>query len=181
LTHAADAEKAPIGGAAMALVRLLIALAVAATAYVLIAPRVPALRGWYAANACPYLDRIRTGLCAQTLAGRDMPRRGESARDAGPAGPAEGAAERPNSIASELAQLRQAQQEQGKSLASLAEAQRRNDEREAEEQQRLAAMRQEIQGLQQALAGLKQEIGELRAARPPTPARPAPRAAAPPR
>jgi hypothetical protein len=178
LTHAADAEKAPIGGAAMALVRLLIALAVAATAYVLIAPRVPALRGWYAANACPYLDRIRTGLCAQTLAGRDMPRRGESARDTGPA---EGAAERPNSIASELAQLRQAQQEQGKSLASLAEAQRRNDEREAEEQQRLAAMRQDIQEMQQALAGLKQEIGELRAARPPTPARPAPRAAAPPR
>ena len=161
----------------MALVRLVVALVVAAIAYVLIAPRVPALRGWYATNACPYLDRVRMGLCAQTLATRDAPPREEAPRretvaaapSAAPAGPAEGAAERLNRMASDLAQLRQAQQEQSKSLASLVETQRRNDERAAQEQQSLMAMRQEIEGLQQAIAALRQDIGELRAARPPAP------------
>ena len=40
-------------------VRLVVALVVIAVAYVLIAPRTPALRGWYAVNACPYLDHLK--------------------------------------------------------------------------------------------------------------------------
>src|SRR5919199_615759 len=48
-------------------IRLVIALLVIGAAYVLMVPRVPALRGWHEANACPYLDRISEGLCRRTL------------------------------------------------------------------------------------------------------------------
>lgn len=35
-----------------------------------VAPGQPALRGWYAANACPQLDRISPQICAPIRAAR---------------------------------------------------------------------------------------------------------------
>ena len=161
------------------LFRLLAALLAIGIAYVLIAPRVPALRGWYASNACPYLDRVSQGLCERTL------RAGEATR-APSAGQAQGTTERPQGgtervqggterldrIPAEIEQLRRVQQEQGSVLATLTQAQQRRPD-EAQIQQSVAAVRQELEELRQTVAALRQEVEQLRAS-PPAPARPAP-------
>lgn len=48
--------------------RLIITLLALAGAFILvamtIAPSQPALRGWYAENACPYRDKLSVDICA---------------------------------------------------------------------------------------------------------------------
>ena len=56
----------------MAIFRFLVVLVVAAIAYVLVAPRVPALRGWYETNACPYLDRVNFNVAVGTVIPGDV-------------------------------------------------------------------------------------------------------------
>lgn len=162
------------------LFRLLAAVLVIGIAYILIAPRVPALRGWYATNACPYLDRVSQGLCERTL------KAGEASRAQG-AGQAQGTTERPQSgterpqggterpdrIPADIEQLRRVQQEQGSVLATLTQAQQRRSDQDAQIQQSVAAVRQELEDLRQTIAALRREVEQLRAA-PPAPARSAP-------
>ena len=116
-------------------IRLVIAFVVIGVAYVLMVPRVPALRGWYEANACPYLDRISDGLCRRTLRSNGpVQASGAAARLGNPIEAPQRVTERLDRLSTELAQLRQGRQEQDKAISE---------------------MRQQLEGLQQAVAGLR--------------------------
>ena len=116
-------------------IRLVIALLVIGAAYVLMASRVPALRGWYETNACPYLDRISDGLCRRTLRSNGLIQvSSAAARPGSSIETPQKVTERLDRLSTELAQLRQGRQEQDKAISE---------------------MRQQLEGLQQAVAGLR--------------------------
>ena len=116
-------------------IRLVIALLVIGAAYVLMVPRVPALRGWHEANACPYLDRIHEGLCRRTLRSNEpIQVSGAAVNSASSIEVPQRVTERLDRLSAELARLRQDRQEQDKTISE---------------------MRQQLEGLQQAVAGLR--------------------------
>ena len=158
--------------------RLVIALAVLIVAYPLLAPRVPEWRGWYARHACPWLDRVRDGLCAVSLrSDKAAPQASTSAPQLDGASPQaqtvpdrpgkapeppQNAFERLDGMSSDLEQVRQRQQWQDSALKEMEIS--------------LAKLHQTVLGLEQAIDTLRVEIERVRlgVTAPPAPATPVP-------
>ncbi len=141
-------------------IRLTVALVVLAVAYVLLAPRVPEFRGWFATHVCPYLDRMTEGLCARSLQVDKAaspapapaaqidgdPRRPQSVTERPPEPP--NVPGRPDGMASEIERLRQVQQWQDSALKQMEVS--------------LAQLHRKLLGLEQAVDALRVEIERVR-------------------
>jgi methyl-accepting chemotaxis protein len=137
------------------LLRLGVALVVIAAAYVLIAPRTPALRGWYAANACPNLDRLKQGLCEQTLSSGELTHALSLTGQSGAmAERLQKISERLDHLSSDFEQLRRKQDEQDNTVASVTRAQQEISQRTYELQQSLTVMQENVGKLRDAFASV---------------------------
>ena len=139
-------------------IRLTVALVALAVAYVLLAPRVPEFRGWYATHVCPYLDRMTEGLCARSLQVDKAAAPAPAAQIDGDACRPQSATERPpqppnvpgrpDGMASEIERLGQVQQWQDSALKQMEVS--------------LAQLHRKLLGLEQAVDALWVEIERVR-------------------
>ena len=145
--------------------RLAIALVVLAIAYVLAAPRIPGLQGPYEKHVCPYLDRVREGLCAHSLQAPDGT-----------------GAQRLQSVADQSARVSERLDRTASDMEHLRQLQQWQDSAQKQMEISLAQLHQKALGLEQAIDALRVEIERVRlgTTAPAEPSPPAPTIPAPP-